>query len=113
MRYAVIKNNVVTNIIEATEETLASIPTAIDEDDVSLYVECQDDVKLRDGYVNDEFVIYKTVDEQLDELKSSYETLANSFNDKLTNLESIVTEIQEVLTDILLSGGTTDETSKS
>lgn len=113
MRYAVIKENVVVNIIEATEETLASIPTPIDEDDVSLYVECQDDVKLGDGYINDEFVIHKTVDEQLEELKSSYETLTNSFNNKFMNLESIVTEIQEVLADILLSGGNTDETSNS
>lgn len=113
MRYAVIKDNVVVNIIEATEETLASIPVPTDDEDVSLYVECQDDVKLGDGYVNDEFVIHKTVDEQLEELKSSYESLTNSFNDKFTNLESIVAEIQEVLADILLSGGITDETNKS
>lgn len=113
MRYAVIQDNTVVNIIEATEGILSSIPTPIDTENTELYIECQDNVKIGDGYINDEFVIQKTIDEQLEELKINYEKLSVAFEEKVTSLENDILELQNVLAEILLNGGKNNETSIS
>lgn len=113
LRYAVIQNNTVVNIIEADEEAISSIPATMDTEELESYVECQDNVKIGDSYTNNEFIIQKTIEEQLEELKMNYEKLNIAFEEKISYLENNISELQDVLAEILLNGGENNENSIS
>lgn len=102
MRCAIIKDNKVINIIEASENYIA-----IRSDDELMYVPCNDNVKIDDLYQDGEFIIYKTEEERITDLENNTVKLLEI----IKNLEGEIEMIQSVVTEILLSQGKDDTTN--
>lgn len=96
MKYAAIKNNVVVNIIEASDEYVKTLSSF--DDNNTFYVKCDDDVKINDGYQNGEFIIHKTTEEKIIDLENAI----TNINQKLSEIFEEIGLLQEVITEILL-----------
>ena len=102
MKYAVVENNIVTNIIDIEETIVENMINSVSENNIE-YVQCDDNVKIGDEYLgNGEFNLFQTPDDRIDELQEKYDNFKFTILDKVDRLNFEIIQLQEVVADLLL-----------